>query len=112
MGILDGRAAVVTGGGRGIGRGHCLELAAQGAALVVNDIDPAEARKVCDEIAAKGGKAVPSSDDIGTRAGAKALIQQCADAFGAVHALVNNAGNVKDRSFLKMSDDEFTDVLR
>jgi 3-oxoacyl-[acyl-carrier protein] reductase len=112
MGILDGRAAVVTGGGRGIGRGHCLQLAAQGASLVVNDIDPAEARKVCDEIAAAGGKAVPSSDDIGTRAGARALIQQCVDAFGAVHALVNNAGNVKDRSFLKMSDDEFTDVLR
>ena len=52
MGILSGRAAVVTGGGRGIGRGHCLHLAEQGAAVVVNDIDPTEARKVCDEIAA------------------------------------------------------------
>lgn len=112
MGILDGRVAVVTGGGRGIGRGHCLHLAEQGAAVVVNDVDPAEARKVCDEIAAKGGKAVPNGDDVGTRAGAKALVAQCVDAFGAIHALVNNAGNVRDRSFLKMSDDEFTDVLR
>jgi 3-oxoacyl-[acyl-carrier protein] reductase len=112
MGLLDGRAAVVTGGGRGIGRGHCLQLAAQGAAVLVNDIDPAEARKVVDEIAAAGGKAVANADDVGTRAGARALIQQCVDAFGAVHALVNNAGNVKDRSFLKMSDDEFESVVR
>ena len=112
MGLLEGRAAVVTGGGRGIGRGHCLHLAAQGAAVVVNDVDPGEARKVADEIAATGGKAIPNEDDVGARAGAEALIQQCVDAFGGIHALVNNAGNVKDRSFLKMSDDEFQSVLR
>ena len=58
MGILDGKAAVVTGGGRGIGRGHCLHLAANGASVVVNDIDLDEAKKVCDEIAGKGGKAL------------------------------------------------------
>ena len=112
MEILEGRAAAVTGGGRGIGRGHCLQLAEQGASVVVNDIDPAEARKVVDEIAAAGGKAVANSDDIGTRAGARALVGQCLDTFGAIHALVNNAGNVRDRSFLKMSDEEFGDVLR
>ena len=110
MGILDGRGAVVTGGGRGIGRGHCLHLAAQGAAVVVNDIDPAEANKVVDEIAAAGGKAVANGDDIASRAGAQALVARCVDEFGGIHALVNNAGNVKDRSFLKMSDDDFTDV--
>ena len=112
MGILDGKAAVVTGGGRGIGRGHCLHLARQGAAVVVNDVDAAEARGVVEEIAAEGGKACADGSDIGTRAGARALVQRCVDQFGALHALVNNAGNVRDRSFLKMSDDEFGDVLR
>lgn len=112
MGLLDGRAAVVTGGGRGVGRGHCLQLAAQGAAVVVNDVDVAEAQKVVDEITAAGGKAIANGDDIGTRAGARALIAACVDAFGAIHAMVNNAGNARDRSFLKMSDEEFHDVLR
>jgi len=112
MGILDGRAAVVTGGGRGIGRGHCLQLARQGAAVVVNDIDRDEAQKVVDEIAGQGGKAVANTDDISSREGARALVQSCVDAFGAIHALVNNAGNVRDRSFLKMSDEEFDAVVK
>jgi NAD(P)-dependent dehydrogenase (short-subunit alcohol dehydrogenase family) len=68
MGILDGRGAVVTGGGRGIGRGHCLHLGANGASVVVNDIDRVEAEKVVAEIAAAGGKAVASDDDITSRA--------------------------------------------
>ena len=112
MGILDGKAAVVTGAGRGIGRGHCLHLAQNGASVVVNDIDTAEAKKVVDEISAAGGKARSSAADIGTREGAAALVGECVDAFGGIHVLVNNAGNVRDRSFLKMSDDEFSEVLR
>ena len=112
MGILDGRGAVVTGGGRGIGRGHCIHLAANGASVVVNDIDGAEAEKVVAEIAAAGGKAIASTDDISERAGARALIQKCVDTFGGIHAMVNNAGNVKDRSFLKMSDEEFDSVFK
>jgi 3-oxoacyl-[acyl-carrier protein] reductase len=112
MGILAGRAAVVTGGGRGIGRGHCLHLAEQGAGVVVNDVDLAEAQKVADEIQTKGGRAVANGDDVGSRSGARSLVAQCVNAFGAIHALVNNAGNVRDRSFLKMTDEEFTDVLR
>jgi 3-oxoacyl-[acyl-carrier protein] reductase len=112
MGILDGRAAVVTGGGRGIGRGHCLHLAEQGAAVVVNDIDRGEARKVVDEIGAAGGKASANESNIGTREGAQALIAQCVDEFGGIHALVNNAGNVRDRSFLKMTDEEFQSVVQ
>jgi len=112
MGLLDGRAAVVTGGGRGIGRGHCLHLAEHGAAVVVCDVDLPEAQKVVDEIAAKGGKAVASGEDIGARAGARALIGQCVDVFGAIHILVNNAGNVRDKSFLKMTDEDFSEVLR
>jgi 3-oxoacyl-[acyl-carrier protein] reductase len=112
MGILEGKAAVVTGGGRGIGRGHCLHLAEQGAAVVVNDRDLVEARKVVAEIAEQGGKAVADGSDVGARAGARELVQHCVDEFGAIHAIVNNAGNVRDRSFLKMSDEEFGDVLR
>jgi 3-oxoacyl-[acyl-carrier protein] reductase len=112
MGILDGKAAVVTGGGRGIGRGHCLHLAANGASVVVNDIDRGEAEKVAAEIGAAGGKAVASDDDVGSRAGARALVQRCVDEFGAIHVLVNNAGNVRDRSFLKMTDEDFDQVLR
>jgi len=112
MGLLDGRAAVVTGGGRGIGRGHCLHLAEQGASVVVCDVDLAEAQNVVGEIAAQGGKAVASGEDIGARAGARALIAQCVDTFGAIHILVNNAGNARDKSFLKMTDVDFSDVLR
>ena len=112
MGILDGKAAVVTGGARGIGRGHCIHLAENGASVIVNDVDRDEAQKVVDEIAAKGGKASLNGSDIGARDGAKQLIAQCVDEFGAIDAVVNNAGNVKDRSFLKMTDDEFGSVLR
>ncbi len=112
MGILDGRAAVVTGGARGIGRGHCIHLAQNGASVVVNDLDEEQAQGVVDEIAEQGGKAVRSSADIGTRAGSQELVQQCVDEFGAIHAMVNNAGNVRDRSFLKMTDEEFGEVLR
>ena len=112
MGILDGRGAVVTGAGRGIGRGHCLHLARNGASVIVNDIDAAEAQKVVEEISSEGGKALANGADIGTREGAAALIGECVDSFGGIHALVNNAGNVRDRSFLKMSDEEFGDVLQ
>ncbi|MBW2229128.1 MAG: SDR family NAD(P)-dependent oxidoreductase [Deltaproteobacteria bacterium] len=112
MGLLNGRSAVVTGGGRGIGRGHCLHLAKQGASVVVNDIDLEEARKVVAEIAEQGGKASTNDSDISTREGAQALISQCVDEFGGIHAVVNNAGNVRDRSFLKMTDEEFMGVVR
>jgi len=112
MGILDGKAAIVTGAGRGIGRGHCLHLAANGAAVVVNDIDLGEAKKVVDEIARAGGKAAASEADVGSREGAAALVEHCVSEFGAIHAVVNNAGIVRDRTFLKMSDDDFQDVMR
>jgi 3-oxoacyl-[acyl-carrier protein] reductase len=80
--------------------------------VIVNDVDRDEAQKVVAEIAEKGGKASANADDVGSREGAGALIAQCVEEFGAVHVLVNNAGNVRDRSFLKMTDDEFGGVLR
>ena len=112
MGILEGKGAVVTGGGRGVGRGHCLALGAQGAGVVVNDVDGEEALKVVGEIRAAGGRAIASSADIGSRKGAHELVAQCVDEFGAIHAMVSNAGIVRDKSFLKMTDDDFELVMR
>ncbi len=112
MGVLDGKVAVVTGAGRGIGRGHCIHLAGNGASVIVNDIDLEEAQKVVEEIAEEGGKASANASDISRREGARDLVEQCVNEFGAIHAIVNNAGNVRDRSFLKMSDDDFEAVLR
>jgi 3-oxoacyl-[acyl-carrier protein] reductase len=112
MGILDEKAAVVTGGGRGIGRGHCLHLAEQGAAVVVNDIDRSQADEVVAEITERGGRACSNDSDISTREGAQALIAQCVADHGGIHAVVNNAGNVRDKSFLKMDDDDFMQVVR
>lgn len=110
MSILDGKAAIVTGGGRGIGKGHCLALARCGASVIVNDIDRSVAAETVEAIEASGGKAAASDANIASREGAEALIGQCVDAFGAVDILVNNAGNLRDRSFLKMSDEEFDSV--
>ncbi len=112
MGVLEGKAALVTGGGRGIGRGHCVHLGRAAAAVVVNDVDLEEAQRAVAEIEASGGRAVASGADIGSRKGAEELIEHCASEFGRVDIVVNNAGVVRDRSFLKMSDAEFEDVWR
>lgn len=112
MTILSGKVAIVTGAGGGIGRGHALHLAAAGAAVMINDIDPASAMAVAEEIRGAGGRAGVSSDDIGTREGAEALIGVCAERYGGVDIMVNNAGNLRDRTFLKMTEDEFDAVWR
>ncbi|CRK56514.1 3-oxoacyl-[acyl-carrier protein] reductase [Alloactinosynnema sp. L-07] len=98
MGSLDGRVAVITGAGRGIGREHALLFAAEGAGVVVNDLggDENPAQQVVDEIIAAGGSAVANTDNVATWDGAKALIDQAVAEFGGLDVLVNNAGILRD----------------
>jgi NAD(P)-dependent dehydrogenase (short-subunit alcohol dehydrogenase family) len=118
--ICEGRVAVVTGAGRGIGRGHALELARQGAKVVVNDLGSevdghgatiATAQQVADEISALGGEAVANGDDISTSAGAEGLIEAAVDAFGELHAVVNNAGILRDRMLINLTEDDWDAVM-
>jgi NAD(P)-dependent dehydrogenase (short-subunit alcohol dehydrogenase family) len=120
-GILEGRVAIVTGAGRGLGREHALELARQGAAVVVNDYGvslsgdgtgetPAE--EVVGQIAALGGRAVVNTADVADFAAAQAMVEQAVDEFGALDILVNNAGFVRDRMLVNTSEDEWDAVVR
>lgn len=121
MGICDGRVAIVTGGGRGIGREHARLLAAQGASVVVNDIggsvdgagiDTAPAQAVVDEITAAGGQAVANTDDVSAWAGAEGLIGTAVEAFGGVDVLINNAGILRDRMLVNMTEAEWDAVIK
>ena len=121
MGALDGRVAVITGAGRGVGRGHALLFAAEGAKVVVNDLggttdgagsDATPAQQVVEEIRAAGGEAVANGDDVADAAGAERMIQQAIDTFGDLHVLVNNAGILRDRMLVNMTEDEWDLVVR
>lgn len=110
--LLAGKAAVVTGSGRGVGKGHCEHLVANGAMVVVNDIMLEEAESVAQALRDAGGQAIASDADIGSREGCEALIALCCETFGKIDILVNNAGVVRDKSLLKLSDDDFELVWR
>jgi NAD(P)-dependent dehydrogenase (short-subunit alcohol dehydrogenase family) len=118
---LAGRVAIVTGGGRGLGRAHALMLAREGAAVVVNDLggdlhgagrDPTPALEVVREIEAMGGRAVVSGHDVGDWQQAAAMIAQAVAAFGDLHILVNNAGILRDRTLANMSEEDWDAVIR
>jgi len=120
VGLLDGRVAIVTGSGRGIGREFALCFGREGAKVVVNDVgvsldgqgtDDDPAVQVCKEIEALGGEAVPNYDSVSDFAGAANIVQTAVDAFGTVDILVNNAGIVRDRSLLKMEESDFDAVI-
>src|SRR5262249_42054574 len=117
---FDGRVAVVTGAGGGLGRAHAMLLASRGAKVVVNDLGGAidgtggsesAARQVCDEIKKAGGEAVPSYDGVHTADGAAKIVKRAIDAFGKLDVLINNAGILRDVSFVKMTEDDWQKVL-
>jgi len=120
MGALDGRVAIITGAGRGIGREHALLFAAEGAKVVVNDLggaldgsgdDRTPAEQVVDEIRALGGEAVANADDVADWEGGKRLIDAAIEAFGDLHVLVNNAGILRDRMLVNMTEDDWDSVI-
>jgi NAD(P)-dependent dehydrogenase (short-subunit alcohol dehydrogenase family) len=121
MGILEGKVAAVTGGGRGIGRAVAKAMAAQGAAVVVNDLGVSVAGEkettspadgVVEEIGKAGGKAVSNHMDISTMAGGKGLVDQAISQFGKLDILVNIAGILRDRMIFSMNEEEWDAVIR
>ncbi|HEX9506679.1 MAG TPA: SDR family oxidoreductase [Acidimicrobiia bacterium] len=120
MGSLDGRVAVITGAGRGLGREHALLFAAEGAKVVVNDLggdqqgggaDLTPAQQTVEDIRAMGGEAAVNGDNVTEWDGAKRLIDQAVETFGDLHVLVNNAGILRDRVVVNMTEDEWDAVV-
>jgi len=120
MGALDGRVAIITGSGRGIGREHALLFAQEGAKVVINDLggaidgsgdDRTPAQQVVDEIKAMGGEAVANADNVAEWEGGQRLIQTALDTFGDLHILVNNAGILRDRVLVNMTEQEWDSVI-
>ncbi|MEN9504367.1 MAG: hypothetical protein RI958_293 [Actinomycetota bacterium] len=118
--LCEGRIVIVTGAGRGIGREHALSLASHGAKVVVNDLggnvdgsggDLSPAEQVVEEIKAMGGEAVANGDSVSSWEGAQRLINTAVETFGDLHAVVNNAGILRDRVLVNMTEDEWDAVI-
>ena len=119
--LCEGRVALVTGAARGVGREHAMGLAKHGAKVVVNDLgagvdgsvaDTTPAQAVVDEIKALGGEAIVNGDDVSSWTGAKNMIDQTIDAFGTIDVVVNNAGILRDRMLVNMTEDEWDAVIQ
>jgi NAD(P)-dependent dehydrogenase (short-subunit alcohol dehydrogenase family) len=118
----DGKVAIITGGGGGLGREHALELARRGARIVVNDLggsvsgegggDVGPAQKVADEINGLGGEAVANTDSVATQEGGEAIVKTAVDAFGTVDIVINNAGILRDKTFHNMTADLVEPVVQ
>ena len=117
---FDGRVAIVTGAGGGLGRTYALEMARRGAKVVVNDLggsvdgtggEHTAAQKVVDEITAAGGDAVPNYDSVSTPEGGESIVKTAVDAFGKVDVVINNAGILRDKSFAKLTWEDLDAVL-
>lgn len=117
---FSGRVAIVTGSGAGLGRTYAMELARRGAKVVVNDLggardgtgsSDAAANKVVEEIKAEGGEAVPNYDSVATVEGGENIVKTAIDSFGKVDIVVNNAGILRDKSFLKMEENQWDAVV-
>ncbi|MGH8978116.1 MAG: SDR family oxidoreductase [Acidimicrobiia bacterium] len=121
MGSLDGRVAIITGAGRGLGREHALLFAAEGAKVVVNDLggdmhgeggDPSAAMEVVEEIKGMDGDAVVNGDNVADWDGAARVVRQAVETFGDLHVLVNNAGILRDRVIINMTEAEWDSVVQ
>ncbi|MFO1292185.1 MAG: SDR family oxidoreductase [Rubrivivax sp.] len=111
-GICSGRTAIVTGAGAGLGRAYALAFAAEGARVVVNDIRRDAAQAVAHEVQAAGGQAIADDGDITTLAGAQRIVEAALAAFGEVQVLVNNAGILRDKMFVSLTEDDWDEVMR
>ena len=112
MGICDQRTVLITGAGGGLGRAYALAFAAEGANVLVNDIRLEAAQAVAAEVDAAGGRALANNGDITSLAGAESIVADAVAAWGEVHVLVNNAGVLRDRMFLSLSEDDWDAVMR
>ena len=121
MGLFDGKVAIVTGAGRGIGREEALLLAKEGASVVVNDLggartgegsDVGPAQQVVDEIVAAGGQAVANTNDCSSWSGAEEMVNQAIETFGSLDVLVNNAGILRDKMSFNMTEEEWDSVIK
>ncbi|KRC53106.1 short-chain dehydrogenase [Nocardioides sp. Root79] len=111
MAALEGRVAIVTGAGQGLGREHALLFAAEGAYVVVNDVGPGLAHAVVEEITAAGGRAIAHTDSVSDWSAAEGLVEAAVQGFGDLHVVVNNAGILRDRMLVNMTEEEFDSVV-
>jgi NAD(P)-dependent dehydrogenase (short-subunit alcohol dehydrogenase family) len=120
MGLLDGKVVIITGSGAGIGRQHAIAMAKEGAKLVINDLGGTRdgsgastkaADVVVDEIKKMGGSAVANYDSVATMQGAANIVKTAMSAFGRLDIVVNNAGILRDKTLLKMTEEEFDIVI-